>query len=117
VIGAVAGIGDAWRRATRRMRRRRHFVVHHGVDEETLLGIGGGAQIVVFGGEFGEIVGFCVEIDLVNGIDSVLEGVESGHGWLLDLRLAGDFGAGGWSGRLSALKWPQKGLKIKVEVL
>jgi hypothetical protein len=33
---------------------------------------------VVFGGELGEIFGFFVEHDLVNGVDAVLESVESG---------------------------------------
>jgi hypothetical protein len=40
-----------------------------------LFGIGGGVLLVVFGGEFGEIVGGFVEHDLVNGADAVLEGV------------------------------------------
>jgi len=36
--------------------------------------------LVVFGGEIGEILGFFVEQDLVNGEDTVLQGVESGYG-------------------------------------
>ena len=56
------------------------FVVHESVDEEALIGIGGVVMFVVFGGELGEILGGFVEHDLVNGVDAVLQGVESGCG-------------------------------------
>ena len=56
------------------------FVVYEGVDEEALVGIGGAVVFVVFGGELGEIFGFFVEHDLVDGVDAVLEGVETRYG-------------------------------------
>ncbi|MGA3238232.1 MAG: hypothetical protein ABSG03_18220 [Bryobacteraceae bacterium] len=97
------------------------FVVDERVDQEALIGVGGAVVFVVFGGELGEILGFFVEHDLVDGVDAVLESVETGGGLAgggagsggilcvravgrglfrschksLDLRLAGDFVAGG----------------------
>jgi hypothetical protein len=102
-----------------------------GVDREAALGIGGAVQFVILGGELGEILGFFVEHDLVDGVDAVLQGVESGSGLtcggarfgrflrvgaagralfgsglkqgrVLDLTLAGVFGAGGRPRGLSA---------------
>ncbi len=90
------------------------------VDEEALIGVGGGVVFVVFGSELGEIFGLFVEHDLVNSVDAVLEGVEAGCGFAgggaragrslcvhavgfgllggchknLDSRLAGGFAAG-----------------------
>ena len=100
------------------------FVVNEGVDEEGLAGIGGAVVCVVTGGQLGEILGFFIEHNPVNGEDAVLEGVETGYGFALDaaragvflsisaisgdlfsgchknldLRLAGVFGAGGSGG-------------------
>jgi hypothetical protein len=65
------------------------FVMDERVDEEALVGIGGAVVFVVFGGELGEIFGFFVEHDLVNGVDAVLEGVEAGNGFAC---------GGAWSG-------------------
>jgi len=57
------------------------FVMDESVDEEALLGIGGTVQLMILGGELGEIFGFFIEHDLVDGVDAVLEGVESGNGF------------------------------------
>ena len=94
------------------------------IDQEALLGVGGAVLLVVFGGKLGEIPGFFVEHDLLNGVDAVLEGVKAGcgltgggagsgrllcvgaaglalfgsglkHGRILDSTLAGVFGAAG----------------------
>jgi hypothetical protein len=67
------------------------FVVNQGFDEEELLGIGGVVVFVVFGGEIGEIFGFFVEHELVDGEDAVLESVESGHGLARGGARAGGF--------------------------
>ena len=56
------------------------FVCNESVYELDLLGIGRAVVLAVFGGEIGEILGFFVEQDLVNGEDTVLQGVESGYG-------------------------------------
>ena len=56
------------------------FIVYKGVDEEALVGIGWVVMFVVLGGKLGEIFGFFVEHDLVNGEDAVLQGVEAGLG-------------------------------------
>jgi hypothetical protein len=119
VIGAIPEVGfDAAHAA------KAPFALHQDVDEDALLGIDGAVVFVVFGGELGEVFGFFVEHDLVNGVDAVLEGVEAGGrlarsgarsgGFLcvfaigrglfrgrhasLDLRLAGVFGAAGSAG-------------------
>jgi hypothetical protein len=138
VVGVVPEVGfDASRAA------EAPFVVDERVDQEALIGIGGAVVFVVFGGELGEVFGFFVERDLVDGVDAVLESVETGGGLAgggagsggilriravsrglfrschksLDLRLAGEFGAGGRGLRLSASRMGKKGRKIKVEVL
>jgi hypothetical protein len=67
------------------------FVVNQRIDEEALIGIGGAVVFVVFGGEFGEIFGFFVEHDLVNGVDAVLQGVEAGYGFARSGAGAGGF--------------------------
>jgi hypothetical protein len=46
---------------------------------------------VIFIGELGEILGFFVEHDLVNGEDGVLEGVESGYGFACGSARSGRF--------------------------
>src|SRR6202041_3035246 len=60
------------------------FVVDHGIDEETLIGVGGAVEFVVFGGEFGEVFGGFAEHDLMLGMDAVLQGVEAGLGLSFD---------------------------------
>ena len=67
------------------------FVGNERVDEETLFGIRGAVQLVIFGGEVGEILGFFVEHDLVNGEEAVLQGVESGDGFSRGGARAGGF--------------------------
>ena len=119
------------------------FVVNEIVDEEALLGVGGCVQLVVFVSEFGEIFGFFVEHDLVNGEDGVLEGVESGYGLALgsarsgrflcihavscvlfrgchnnlDSRLAGVIAAGWRRRNLKCVKMAGKRRKINLQVL
>ena len=66
------------------------FVVDEGIDEETLVGIGRAIEFVVFGSEFGEILGGFGEHDLLFGVDAVLQSVEAGVG----LALGGDGAAG-----------------------
>ena len=74
------------------------FVVDHGVDQETLVGVGGAVEFVVFGGEFSEIFGRFGEHDLLLSMDAVLEGVETGLGlpcfrdWTLGLLTVGSAG-------------------------
>ena len=60
------------------------FVVDHGIDEETFIGVGGAVEFVVFGGEFGEIFGGFGEHDLMLGMDAVLQGVEARIGFAFD---------------------------------
>jgi hypothetical protein len=67
------------------------LVVNQSIDEEALVGIGGAVVFVVFGGELGEIFGFFVEHDLVNGVDAVLQGVEPGYGLARGGARAGGF--------------------------
>jgi hypothetical protein len=64
------------------------LAVDEGIDEETLIGIGGAVVLVVFGGELGETFGGFVEHDLMRGVDAVFPGVETGCG----CGLAGSFG-------------------------
>ena len=86
VVGGLPELGfDAARAA------EAPFVVHERVDEEALIGIGGTVMFVVFGCELGEIFGFFVEHDLVNGVDAVLQGVETGYGFARGGARAGGF--------------------------
>jgi hypothetical protein len=81
------------------------FVVNESVDEEALVWIGGVVVVVVFGGELGEILGFLVEHDLVNGIDAVLESVESGCGFARGCAGSGRFLCVGAAGSLLFCSW------------
>ena len=74
------------------------FVVDHGIDEETLVGVGRAVEFMVFGGQLGEIFGGFCEHDLLLGMDAVLQGVEAGLGfsfvsdWALGLLTVGSAG-------------------------
>jgi hypothetical protein len=72
------GIGPA---AHEKQRRETPFVVDQGIDQETLAGVVGTVEFVIFGGKLGEIVDGFVEHYLLLGIDDVLEGVAAGCGF------------------------------------
>ncbi len=125
--------------STRRVRRRRHSLAASVSTRKRCLESAGLYNSPILGGELGEILRFFVEHDLVNGVDAVLQGVEAGHGLarggagsgrflcvgaagrglfgsglkhgseILDLRLAGVFGAEGVRRSESAPVWPKKG--------
>ena len=67
------------------------FICNERVDEEALIGVGGGVVFVVFGGELGEIFGFFVEHDLGGGEDAVLQGVVAGRGFACGCARSGGF--------------------------
>jgi len=116
IVGAIPEVGLDTAHAA-----EAPFVVNESIYELDAMGIGTAVVLVIFCGELGEVLGFFVEHDLVDGVNAVLQGVEAGYGLAcggaragiflciqaircglligchknLDLRLAGAFGAGG----------------------
>jgi hypothetical protein len=109
IVGAIPKVGfDATHAA------EAPFVVNESVDEEALIGIGGVVVFVVFSGELGEILGFFVEHDLVNGVDAVLQGVETGYGFARGSAGSGRFLCVGAAGGLLFCSWHRKNLDLRL---